>query len=151
MNLDHRVECREGPVSGRGLPATFPMRADVDPENASLLVHHVVGYGRSDDEQDRRLAKVGLELLAKAAQRLPIDAEVSRHRLEDDGIRARAVLGGAPSGSLVDGDHRPCTARWTMASTSARSTFAASSARISRSSWVCTVAAVFSRPTSTLS
>jgi hypothetical protein len=33
-----------------GLPAEFPMREGVDPEKASLLVHHVVGYGRSNDE-----------------------------------------------------------------------------------------------------
>jgi hypothetical protein len=33
-----------------GLPATFPLRDDVDPAKASLLAHHVVGYGRSNDE-----------------------------------------------------------------------------------------------------
>lgn len=34
-----------------GLPATFPMREDADPAKASLLVHHIVGYGRSNDEK----------------------------------------------------------------------------------------------------
>lgn len=33
-----------------GLPAPFPIRQGVAPEKASLLVHHVVGYGRSNDE-----------------------------------------------------------------------------------------------------
>jgi hypothetical protein len=33
-----------------GLPATFPIRESFPPEKASLFVHHVVGYGRSNDE-----------------------------------------------------------------------------------------------------
>jgi hypothetical protein len=33
-----------------GLPATFPMPDGVDPSKESLLIHHVVGYGRSNDE-----------------------------------------------------------------------------------------------------
>jgi hypothetical protein len=33
------------------LPAAFPMREGVDPAKASLLVHHVVGYSRSNDEK----------------------------------------------------------------------------------------------------
>jgi hypothetical protein len=34
-----------------GLPATFPLREGVDPAKASLLVHHVVGHGRSNGEE----------------------------------------------------------------------------------------------------
>lgn len=33
-----------------GLPATFPIREGVDPAKTSLLVHHIVGHGRSNDE-----------------------------------------------------------------------------------------------------
>lgn len=34
-----------------GLLAAFPMRDDIDPAKASLLVHHVVGHGRANDEE----------------------------------------------------------------------------------------------------
>jgi hypothetical protein len=33
-----------------GLPAEFPLRGHVDPAKAPVLVHHVVGHGRSNDE-----------------------------------------------------------------------------------------------------
>ena len=35
-----------------GLTAPFPVRASVDPAKASLLMHHVVGHARSNDEKD---------------------------------------------------------------------------------------------------
>lgn len=34
-----------------GKVGTFPVRRDLDPERASVLVHHVVGRGRSNDEE----------------------------------------------------------------------------------------------------
>jgi hypothetical protein len=34
-----------------GHDARFPVRASVDPEKVSLLVHHVVGHARANDEE----------------------------------------------------------------------------------------------------
>lgn len=34
-----------------GLPAKFPLRESVDATKASALAHHVVGHGRSNDEE----------------------------------------------------------------------------------------------------
>ena len=34
-----------------GLCVPFPVRANVDPSKASLLMHHVVGHARSNDEE----------------------------------------------------------------------------------------------------
>jgi hypothetical protein len=51
-DVDHDAKMLAFPVDRLllRLPATFPMRADVDPEKASRLIHNVFGYGRSNSE-----------------------------------------------------------------------------------------------------